>query len=589
MNALENQLNSLHQALALISSGNPADALQLLSSIPADSRLYPHALHLHGIAHATQGRTAQAIEMFELALPCLADNEELLANLSRAYAAATRFADALDLLDKIAETGKASAAIYSDRAAVLEKLGKDVLAIDNYDKAIELDSGYFDAWTGKGNLLHKMGNYEEALSCQDQAIGLRSDHALARSGRASTLDKLGRMNEALAEHRRAQLLDPENAAIWSGQGVGLVLLHRLEEGLRCFDRALGIVPFHLQAMINRASVLAELGQREESLRQFDIVLQYASEGSRARAQALSFMGMVKLALGDQAGWAGYEHRLHADPETAVHNTQAERWSGTETLAGKRILLWSEQGYGDTIQFCRYSASLAALGATVLVEVPGPLLILCTSLPVSAIFHKGASLLEHDFHIPMMSMPLALQGQPQLTGIPCPDGYLHADPRTIEKWKQAIASPRNRLRIGIACSGARRHPRNAQRVLPLRKMLPLSEVADLVMLQPELEPDDLAIAAANPAIIRPSLDSNDFSDVAGLIANLDLVISVDTSIAHLAGAMRAPVWILLPWSAEWRWMTDRADSPWYESARLFRQPARGDWDAVIRDVLHALDA
>jgi hypothetical protein len=301
------------------------------------------------------------------------------------------------------------------------------------------------------------------------------------------------------------------------------------------------------------------------------------------------MGMVKLALGDPAGWAGYEHRLHADPETAVRNAQAERWSGTEALTGKRFLLWSEQGYGDTIQFCRYSASLAALGATVLLEVPGPLLTLCRSLPVSAIFHKGASLPEHDFHIPMMSMPLALQGHPQLQGIPCPDGYLHADPRFIEKWRQAIAPSGSRLRIGIACSGARRHPRNAQRALPLQKMLALSEVAELVILQPELEPADSAIAAANPAIIHPSLDSNDFSDVAGLIANLDLVISVDTSIAHLAGAMRVPVWILLPWNAEWRWMTDRADSPWYESARLFRQPARGDWDAVIRDVLHALDA
>ena len=222
MNGLENHIDSLQQALALISSGNPADALQLLSPFR------PIAVSIRTqctcMASRMQYRAArqEAIEMFEQALAWLADNEELLANLSRAYAAETRFAEALVLLDKIAATGNAGAAIYSDRAAVLEKLGKDVLAIDSYDQAIKLDSSYFNAWTGKGNLLHKIGKYEEALSCQDHGIGLRPDHALARSGRASTLDKLGRMNEGLAEHRRAQLLDPGTrchlvrARRWSG-------------------------------------------------------------------------------------------------------------------------------------------------------------------------------------------------------------------------------------------------------------------------------------------------------------------------------------------------------------------------------------
>lgn len=567
--------------------GAPADALLLLASIPADHKNYPQALHLRGILHATQGDTAQAIDLFEQALRWLPEHDELLSNLSRAYAATARFADALRLLDQVVDLGKASAATCSDRAALLEKLGKDAAALDSYRAALDLDPSYFPAWAGKGNLLHKMENYGEALSCQDRAVSMHPENALARSSRASTLDKLGRMREGLAEHERAQALRPDNAAIWCGHGVSLVLLYRLEDGLHCFDRALALDPSHLQAMINRASVLAELQRHGESLEQFAAVLRLAPIGSRVRAQALHFMGMVMLALGNPAGWAGHEYRLQLNSETAVRDAMAARWSGAEAVAGKRILLWSEQGYGDTIQFCRYSTVLAALGATVLLEAPAPLLGLCASLPASAVFAKGGDLPKHDFHIPMMSMPFALQNQPPSGSAPCAGGYLRSDTQRIEKWKHALPPAEKRPRIGIACSGAPRHKRNAQRSIPLEKMLPLARLAQLVILQTELTPHDAAIAAAMPAIIQPSLDSGDFSDVAGLIANVDLVVAVDTSIAHLAGAMGVPVWIVLPWNAEWRWMTRRADTPWYGSATLFRQPAPGDWDSVIADVLRAL--
>jgi tetratricopeptide (TPR) repeat protein len=589
MNGADGHLHCLHQALALISSASPEGALSLLDAIPVDSALHPHALHLRGIAQAAQGRTADAIEAFEDALPWLARNEELLANLARAYAASSRFDDALTLLDKVADLGKASAATFSDRAALLEKLDKDALALDSYDAALRLDSGLYPAWAGRGNLLHKLGRYDEALSCHDRAVAMRPHDALARSSRASTLDKLGRMNEGLTGHQHAQALGPGpgQPAIWCGHGVCLVLLNRLEEGLHCFDQALEIDPSHLQAMINRASVLAELCRYEESLHQFDAALKCTAGGSSLRAKALCFTGMARLAVGDPAGWAGYEYRHHAAPELATRNAAAAQWSGTESLAGKRILLWSEQGFGDVIQFCRYTATLVELGATVLLEVPHPLLTLCAVLPAAVIVSKGADLPEHDFHIPMMSMPLALQRQPQLAGIPCPHGYLHADQRFIEKWRHAMPLSTRDFRIGIACSGALRHTRNAQRSIPLEKMLPLRAFADLVILQPELMPDDLSVAAGAPDIFRPSLDIDDFADVAGLIANVDLVISVDTSIAHLAGAMGVPVWILLPRNVEWRWMTDRADTPWYASARLFRQPARNDWDAVVREVLRAL--
>ena len=588
MTGAGNHLDHLQGALAHLSSGKADEALRLLAFVPADSGLHPHVRHLRGIAYARLGQASEAIESLEGALPWLADDHEFLANLARAYCTSARFADALSLLDKVAAAGKASAVTYSDRAVLLEKIDRDALALESYDAALALDASLSPALAGKANLLHKMGRYDEALACHDRLHRMQPANALAVSSRASTLDKLGRMTEALIEHQRAQALSPGQPAICCGHGVCLVLLDQLEEGLRCFDQALAIDPTHPQAMINRAAVLAELRRYPESLSQFDAALQLAPATGNTRAQAICFRGMVRLTLGDPSGWADYEHRIFADQASERRNALAPRWSGSEPLGGKTILLWGEQGYGDIIQFCRYAVSLAELGAAVILEVPASLLTLCASLPVAKVCQKDAELPPHDFQIPMMSMPLALQSQPQLAGIPCAAGYLRAEPRLTEKWKRALPPPNRKPRIGLACSGALRHSRNARRSLPLAKLLPLADLADLVILQPDLTPADAYTAAVMPQLARPALDRANFADVAGLIANLDMVISVDTSIAHLAGAMGVPVWILLPWNAEWRWMTDRADTPWYKSARLFRQPARSDWDAVIRNVLRALN-
>ena len=211
MNGPGNHLDHLQRALAHLSSGQPDEALRLLAVIPADSGLHPHVLHLRGIAYATQGQVSQAIESFEGALPWLADNDEFLANLARAYSASARFADALVLLDRVAAAGKASAITCSDRAVLLEKMDQDALALESYEAALRLDAGLSLALAGKANLLHKMQRYDEALACHERLRPMQPDNALAISSRASTLDKLGRMTEALAEHRQAQALSPGSA------------------------------------------------------------------------------------------------------------------------------------------------------------------------------------------------------------------------------------------------------------------------------------------------------------------------------------------------------------------------------------------
>jgi tetratricopeptide (TPR) repeat protein len=587
MSALASPAETLRNAHALICCGDYASAAVLLGTIAPDHPAHPHALHLHGIIHAVQGRTVEASRLFEQAHQQLPDNEDLVANLARAYAATQRFADALALLDRLISSGAASAATYSDRSALLERLGQPELALASYTAALALDPQMSAAWSGKGNLLHEKQRYPEALRCHDKAVETQPQNAQAWSNRASTLDKLGRMEEALIDNERALALQPANAVAWSGRGVSLVLLDRLEEGLASFDQALQIDPSNLRARINRAAALAELCRYAESLQEFDLALQRAPSPGKDHAHAQTFRGMLQLAMGDAAGWSGYEYRLYNDEDQALHDAQAPRWTGAEALAGKRILLWSEQGYGDTIQFCRYAASLVERGATVMLEVPASLVTLCAQLPAHSVYAKGATLPEHDFQIPMMSMPLALHQQGRDGTVPYATGYLHAPSESADKWKQQLPPRRHRQRIGVVCSGALHHQRNARRSVPLAVLLPLAEIADLVILQPELNAEDTCALENSPDVFRPSIDTADFADVAGLIANVDLVISVDTAIAHLAGAMAKPTWILLPWHAEWRWMTGRGDTPWYASARLFRQPARNDWDAVMQKVRLAL--
>ena len=578
---------ALAEAHALVCAGAFAEAAVRLAVIDSEDPAFPHGVHLLGLIDAMQGRVAQAIALFETACTHLPGDHELQANLARAYASVDRHADALVLLQKIIRAGAATAATHADCAAMLERLDQDAAALASYEAALALDHDACAAWSGKGNLLHKQQRYEEALACHNKAVAIGPVAAQAWSNRASTLDKLGRMAEGLVDHDRALALSPRSAAAWSGRGVSLVMLDRMDEALHCFDQALEIEPGHFQARINRAAAMAETGRHLESLSEFDLALQSGRGTAVETARTHAFKAMVQLALGDPSGWAGYEYRLHADAECARHDAQAKRWTGVEPLQAKRLLLWSEQGYGDAIQFCRYATTLAERGAVVLLEVPPALTSLCTQLPAFSVHATGTPLPAHDFHIPMMSVPLALQRQSAAAMPPRPTGYFHAPLTLADKWRRQLPPRVHAQRIGIVCSGSVNHPRNTRRSVPLALLLALGSMADLVLLQPELTAEDKISLAASPDTFWPVLNKNDFADVAGLIENVDLVVSVDTSIAHLAGALSKPTWLLLPQHAEWRWMTIRTNTPWYESVRLFRQTSRNDWQSVLNSVTEAL--
>jgi hypothetical protein len=299
-------------------------------------------------------------------------------------------------------------------------------------------------------------------------------------------------------------------------------------------------------------------------------------------------GFCRLLLGDFAkGWEKYESRWQIEDICKPRDFSQPRWSGDTDVQDKTILLYAEQGLGDTLQFCRYVELLADLGAKVFLEVPASLKTLLTSLRgVSGFISRGDDLTGIDYHCPLLSLPLACQTR--LETIPANIPYLFSQPDKVQRWHDRLGQ-KTQPRVGVVWSGNSAHKNDRNRSLPLPELLTL-RTADwqLISLQKELRGSDAALLAEQPVLQHYGEQLRDFSDTAALIELMDVVISVDTSVAHLAAAMGKPTWILLPYAPDWRWLLEREDSPWYPTVRLFRQTRHGDWHSVLERVTDELN-
>lgn len=577
-------MHALQEAERLFAAGELDASKDVLARVQRYDPAYPYALYLRAMMLATTGSREQGCALLEEACRLCPESRDMQAMRARIYTDLGRAAEALDILSTLAEAGNMSAAMALDRGTLARRLGKFKLAMESFDAALTLDPDFTHAWSGKANLLHEHGYYAEALRCHDAAVAREPNNVEVICNRTATLNRLGRVEEAFAESNRALKIAPDDPGAWTTCGCTLVQMDDTEQAMRCFEQALRIDPAHRPAFSNRASTLATLGKHQEALELFEAAMNLAQAYPSELAALRAKEGMLKLMLGDWRGWEGYEHRLMHDTLPAMHDLLAPRWTGRQALAGKTILLWSEQGYGDTIQFCRYAACVAERGAAVLLEVPASLLNLCRQLPVASVHVRGTPLPAHDFQISMMSMPLALGLH---TAIPHPHAYLRAPDEKVREWAARLPPRGKRPLVGIVCSGSPHNNGNATRSMPLEAFAPLTAQVDLIVLQPELTLEDGSALQNMPGVLKAEVDINDFADVAGLIANTDLVLSVDTAIAHLTGALGHPLWLLLPWQAEWRWMISRHDTPWYESARLYRQCSRGNWNSVIAAVAQAM--
>ena len=453
-------------------------------------------------------------------------------------------------------------------------------ALASYGRALAVRPDYAEALYNRGNTLQELKRHDEALASYDRALAVRPDYAEALYNRGNTLQELKRFDEALASYDRALAVRPGSAEALNNRGNTLQELKRFDEALASYDRALTARPEHAETLYNRGNSLKELKRFDEALASYDRALAVRPDYGEVHWNE----SLVRLLTCDFVrGWEKFEWRWKSESlGLSRRNFAQPLWLGEDGIEGKTILLYSEQGLGDTIQFCRYVPLVAARGARVLLQVPPSLQDLMASLAgIAQVIGPTNTLPDFDLHCPLLSLPLAFGTR--LDTIPSATPYLSASSESMRNWNISLRL-KYRPRIGLVWSGNPALEKGHNRSIKLSSLLQLLDVdATFVSLQKDIRPDDATVLKDRSDLLHFGDKLKDFSDTAALISNLDLVISIDTSVAHLAGALARPVWVLLPFLSDWRWLLLRDDSPWYPTARLFRQHAAGDWSGVIDHV------
>ena len=458
-----------------------------------------------------------------------------------------------------------------------------------YRKALALDPDFKEAWMNLGLAVFSLGRLEEAQECQRQALRLDTDQADAHNNLGMIHFGLGRMAEAENCFRAVLRLQSGHANATLNLGSVRQIGNHIQEAEGLFRRALALGVDPIRAKSNLSLALMEQVRPEEAERCCRDALEMRPDCAEARSNlALALLMMGRL----EEGWREYESRWEAAAMGLSAPALPEpRWTG-QPLNGETVLLYAEQGFGDTLQFCRYAPMVAAAGGRVVLVVPPELRrIMGTLEGVAAVLAEDDPLPAFDYHCPLLSLPFAF-GTTMET-IPAPLGYLRADP---SPWADFLGTLPG-LKVGLVWAGKSRMAQphavaiDKRRSMRLTDMAPLFLVPGCSFVSLQLGPPaaQMRTLPAGAMLHDVSGRLTDWAATADLIAGLDLVIAVDTAVAHLAGALGKPVWMLNRYDSCWRWFLNRDDTPWYPSMRQFRQASRGDWSGVIERVQAALEA
>ena len=615
---------------------NRGSALHALNELDAAVASYDRAIEItpdfaealfnQGLALADLNKFEASIASYDRAISIKPDYAEAHCNRGNALVSLGQIHAALVSYDKAIKINANFAEAFCNRGLALSELKRFEAAVESYRQAIRLRPDYAEAHSSLGSTLADMGAFEEAITHYDQAIAIDSNYAEAFCNRGMALNDLKRFDHALANYDEAIRIDPCYYQAFNNRGLVLVQMRKLDSAILSYNRAISLRPNYAEAFSNRGLAQVELGQFEAALESYDRAIEIRSDFAEAHnnrgntltslknldAAIVSFdkaiqmkpdlaefhwnRSLALLISGDfERGWEEYEWRRQVQVfELAKQRFKQPIWLGETSLQGKTILLHSEQGLGDTIQFARYTKLIAEAGAKIIFETQPPLMRLLEQLEgVNELIPRGAvPSLPFDVHCPLMSLPFA-HGT-VISTIPRDLPYLKAEKAKSLEWKSRLGE-HHKPRIGLVWSGGFRPDQpelwavNSRRNIPLEKIAELRRIdANFYSLQKgEPAEGELSLRRHSvwpePNFFVFSEDLKDFSDTAALIDNLDLVISVDTSTAHLAGAMGKPVWILNRYDGCWRWLLDTNDSPWYPTAKLYRQKKTGCWDDVMKQV------
>lgn len=487
---------------------------------------------------------------------------------------------ALFCFRRVVELAPGNAIGHLNMAKTLQARDEDCEAESEYRTALRLDPGLTEAWLNLGLLKGKLGSYSEAASCLFKVIERRPDDPHAHHILGCAFRELGELERAESCFRRAVDLDPKYLEAYVDLGVLLQRLGKLDECTEVYHRILDLKPDHALTYYNLGTVYKAQHRLEQAAENYQRAIQLQPDFADAHFS----YAMVLLVRGDFArGWAEYEWRWGCDG-WVEKKFNRPKWDGSE-LNGGTILLHSEQGFGDTIQFIRYASLVKKRGGRVLVLCQPELRRLvatCEGIEEVITLAPGSPLPHFDVHLPLLSLPAIFRTD--LQSIPSHIPYLHVP----EGYNGTVldvcfSGCRRGLKVGIVWAGNPSHVADRQRSCTLEDFGRLAEIpgVNLFSLQKGASVADLARVERRGTMIRDLGSSlRDFLDTAAALLRLDLVITIDTSVAHLAGALGRPVWVLLPYIPDWRWLLTRENSPWYPSMRLFRQSASREWDSVF---------
>jgi tetratricopeptide (TPR) repeat protein len=637
--------------VVLLQRGQPVEAEKLIARAVGINPNNPDVLNNHGSALLYLKRFEEALASFDRAITLAPDRAQAFYNRGNALKKMSRFEETLTSYDRAIALKPNYAEAFNNRGNVLKELKRFEEALASYDQAIAFKPDYVEVWYNRGCILQELERFEQALASYDQAIALKRDYAEAFNNRGATLQKLRRLEEALvscnraialkpdyaeafnnrgnvlkdlkrfeealADYDQAIALKPDYAEFFNNRGIVLKELKRLEEALASCDRAVALRPDYAEAFNNRGNALKDLKRFEEAQASYDRAIALKPDYAEAfnnrgnafqnlkrfeealasydRAIALKSdyadgyfnRGFARLLIGKYSeGWPDYEWRWTETLGTSRRDFPQALWRG-DAIAGKTILLHAEQGVGDTIQFCRFAELVTERGGRVILEVQPALKRLLSKLEgTQIVLARGEPLPPFDVHCPLLSLPLAFCTQ--LATIP-PPPRLRVPAELVQEWERRLG-PRSKPRMGIVWAGNPSHKNDQNRSIPLDTMLALRDLPiQLISLQKEVRNGDQDILAAHPDIAQFGSELTDFLETAALVSALDMVISVDTSVAHLAATLGKPTWILLPFLPDWRWLLDREDSPWYPTMRLFRQPEQDNWTLVFAKIKQELSS
>jgi len=534
-------------------------------------------------AHHQAGRLADAETIYRNILSRSSDHPDALSLLGVVAIQTGRFQLAAQSLRRAVSIAPDVARYQSNLGECLRLMGDLDGAILSLRAAVLLQPGLAVAHNNLGIALAENGSLDEAIGSYRKAIGLQPQYSEAYSNLGNALLACGDLDGASLACRSAVQFSPNRAENWNSLGVVSAERGEAAKALEAYRRAITIKPTYAEAHTNLGNALAAAGQEEEAATAFRGAVELAPHSVPAHWN----LAVELLRQGDfRNGWKEHEWRLKAKSQFPVRSFPQPQWTG-EDLNDKTILLHAEQGFGDTIQFVRYAPLVAARGGRVILECQPELYRLLKGLVrTEGLVARGDPLPPFDLQCPLLSLPLAFETT--LETIPARKPYLSVAAEYVRAWATKMPSVTGTLNVGLCWAGSPTHSNDASRSIPLADLSPLAFDGVTFYSLQRRESGQQA-----PAIPR-NLGSRDFgdqivdfTDTAALILNLDLVISVDTAVAHLAGALGKPVWLLLPFAADWRWLLHREDSPWYPTLRLFRQRIRGNWKVVLQHVADEL--